>query len=86
VKAADVALEVSSAGLRKPIAEIYPHPRIIDQAAELQIPFAYGSDAHAPGEVGHGMVDCIVALQASGIHEVASFHQRQRQMIPLLHE
>lgn len=83
VKEADVALEVSSAGLRKPVAEVYPHARIIARAAELNIPISFGSDAHAPGEVGHAMEDCIGMLALCGVHEVASFSSRKRQMQPI---
>lgn len=85
VKQADVALEISSAGLRKPVAEIYPHRAIVKRAAELGIPFSYGSDAHTPAEVGHGSNDCLALLESSGITEIASFHQRQRTMIAIEH-
>jgi len=78
VKQADVALEISSAGLRKPVREIYPHARIVEQASKLNIPFAYGSDAHSPAEVGHGMQDCLALLHQFGISEVVTFNQRQR--------
>lgn len=84
VKAADVALEISSAGLRKKVREVYPHGHMLVRAAELGIPFAFGSDAHAPGEVGHAMDDCLSMLLACGITEVASFHQRQRSMLPIV--
>ncbi|MDX8387808.1 MAG: histidinol-phosphatase HisJ family protein [Ghiorsea sp.] len=80
VKKADVVLEISSAGLRKPVREIYPHSRIVKEAAKLCIPFAYGSDAHSPAEVGHGMQDCLDLLEQSGISEVATFTKRQRDM------
>lgn len=70
------ALEISSAGLRKPVAEIYPHTRIVQRAAALGIPFAYGSDAHAPAEVGHGMHACLHALESCGVTRIASFRQR----------
>jgi len=84
VKVADVALEISSAGLRKPIAEIYPHPRIVEKAAKLGIPFSFGSDAHAPTEVGHGMDACLSLLQQFGVSEVATFHKRQRGIQPFV--
>ncbi|MDX8403621.1 MAG: histidinol-phosphatase HisJ family protein [Mariprofundaceae bacterium] len=83
IKKADVALEISSAGLRKPVAEIYPHTRIMARAAELHIPIAFGSDAHAPGEVGHAMDACLDMLETCGIHEVASFSGRVRSMQPI---
>lgn len=81
VKQADVALEISSAGLRKPVKEIYPQPRIVQRAVELGIPFVYGSDAHAPAEVGHAMQSCLEMLHQFGASEVASFSQRQRTMV-----
>jgi len=80
VKANNVALEISSAGLRKPVAEIYPHPRIVEKAAKLCIPFAYGSDAHSPVEVGHGMQACLALLDTHGIQDIANFEQRKRVM------
>ncbi len=80
VKRADVVLEISSAGLRKPVREIYPQQRIIQRAAELGIPFTYGSDAHAPEDVGHGMDLCLKALLDAGITEVATFEKRRRSM------
>ncbi|MFC1536638.1 histidinol-phosphatase HisJ family protein [Pseudomonadota bacterium] len=83
VKHADVALEISSAGLRKPVAEVYPHARIIARAAELGIPISFGSDAHAPGEVGHAMDACLSMLEMCGVTEVATFSERARQMQPI---
>jgi len=83
VKQSDCALEISSAGLRKPVGEVYPHARIIVRAAELKIPFSFGSDAHAPGEVGHGMDLCLRMLQTCGVNRICCFKQRQRTFIPL---
>lgn len=84
VKEADVALEISSAGLRKPVGEVYPQATIIKRAAELGIPFSFGSDAHAPTEVGHAMDDCLHLLISLGVAEVATFANRQRTMAPIL--
>ncbi len=81
VKKADVALEISSAGLRKPVREIYPHPTLVEKATALGIPFAYGSDAHAPSEVGHAMNDCLALLQQFGMQSIATFNKRDRSMM-----
>ena len=83
VKGADMALEISSAGLRKPVGEIYPHARIVEKAAKMGIVFTFGSDAHVPHEVGQGMDACLDVLQQHGVREVVSFCQRQRTMIPI---
>ncbi|MFQ5519346.1 MAG: histidinol-phosphatase HisJ [Mariprofundus sp.] len=86
VQQSGAALEISSAGLRKPVAEIYPHKRIVQHAVELGIPFAFGSDAHAPTEVGHGMHECLRLLQSCGVTEIASFNNRSLKMTPIIHD
>lgn len=43
---AGMAMEVSSAGLRKPCQEIYPGPEIMGMAADIGVPIAFASDAH----------------------------------------
>jgi len=83
VKKAGCALEISSAGLRKPVREIYPAEPIVARAAELGIPFAFGSDAHSPEAVGHAMDACLALLESRGIHEICTFEQRRRCMIPI---
>ncbi len=44
-----MAMEISSAGLRKPCKEIYPCRRLMSVAAELELPISFGSDAHCTG-------------------------------------
>jgi len=83
VKASGMVLEISSAGLRKPVREIYPHTRIVEKAALMGISFCFGSDAHAPVEVGYGMDACLDMLQLYGIHEVVAFEKRQRRMVAI---
>jgi len=83
VKASGTVLEISSAGLRKPVGEIYPHSRIVKKAAAMGIPFYFGSDAHAPHEVGHGMDACLDILQSCGVDEVVAFEKRQRRMVAI---
>lgn len=46
----DVAMEVSSAGLRKAFHEPYPGPAIMGLAADLGLDICFGSDAHAAAE------------------------------------
>lgn len=44
-----MAMEISSAGLRKPCKEIYPCRRVMSTAAALRLPVSFGSDAHCTG-------------------------------------
>ncbi len=46
-----MALEVSSAGLRKMCKEIYPGPHIMALAKELYLPITFASDAHNVNDV-----------------------------------
>ncbi|RMH50069.1 MAG: histidinol-phosphatase HisJ family protein [Zetaproteobacteria bacterium] len=83
VARAGVALEISSAGLRKPCGAIYPSPRIVAAAAARGIPFSYGSDAHAPGDVGFAMDGCRALLARHGVTRICTFHRRRRALRPL---
>src|SRR5436190_1184131 len=49
---AGVAVEVSTAGLRKPVRELYPHPDFLAACRERGVPVTTGSDAHVPSLVG----------------------------------
>ncbi len=51
IKDAGMALEVSSAGLRKACKEIYPGPHIMELAKDIQVPISFASDAHNVGDV-----------------------------------
>ncbi len=48
-----MAIEISSAGLRKPCAEIYPGPVFMALAAEAKLPISFGSDAHTKESVAY---------------------------------
>lgn len=50
----NMAMEISSAGLRKPCREIYPCPQIMRLAADLRLRVSFASDAHSVKDVGDG--------------------------------
>jgi len=52
MRATDTAMEVSSAGLRKPFHEPYPGPVIMRLAADLGLRISFGSDAHNMEDTG----------------------------------
>ena len=53
LKENNMAMEISSAGLRKPCKEIYPGPILMEFAANLKVPISFASDAHHMGHVAH---------------------------------
>jgi len=81
IKDADMVLEINAAGLRKPIAEIYPSIPLIEEAYALNIPITFGSDAHAPDQVGAGLQEAYALAQSAGYTQAATFRNRQREMI-----
>ena len=58
-----MALDFNTAGLRKPVQEIYPSLELTEKAAQMGIPFVLGSDAHAPFEVGYAFDEAVGVLE-----------------------
>lgn len=79
----DVAIELNTAGLRKDCREIYPSRAILAVARELGVPITFGSDAHAPGEVGADFAAAVELAQGVGYTECLRFSQRQRHGAPI---
>lgn len=79
----DVAIEINTAGLRKDCKEMYPSPAILDIASELGVPLTFGSDAHAPGEVGMSFQDAIELAKNAGFKSWRRFTQRKSEQVPL---
>jgi len=82
-RAAGVAVEVSSAGLRKAVAEEYPAPPLLASLVKAGVPIVFSSDAHAPAEVAWGREAIEAAALAAGAREHLSFRKRERRKYPL---
>lgn len=81
--AAGVAVEVSTAGLRKPCAEIYPTADLLKTLRKHGVPVTIGSDAHAPDEVGYAYEAAVDALADAGYREAVVIIGRRMQEVPL---
>jgi histidinol-phosphatase (PHP family) len=80
---AGVAIEVSTAGLRKPVGELYPARPFLELAVEAGLPIALSSDAHEPDQLGHRYEDAVAALEEVGVRELCVFDHRQRRLEPI---
>lgn len=80
---AGVAVEVSSAGLRKPCRELYPGSDFLRELARKRVPVTIGSDAHKPEEVGAGLDAAVQALRAAGYRSAVVFRSRVPQEVSL---
>ncbi|APC07937.1 histidinol-phosphatase HisJ family protein [Neomoorella thermoacetica] len=78
------ALEVNTAGLFKPVGEIYPARELLERAFSLNIPVTIGSDAHAPGEVAREREQARELLRQIGYTCLATFYCREMATEPLL--
>jgi histidinol-phosphatase (PHP family) len=79
----DVAVEVSTAGLRKPVGEIYPAAAFLEMCLDAGRPVALSSDAHRPEEVGHEYERAVEWLGGLGVAELAVFERRSRRLEPI---
>jgi histidinol-phosphatase (PHP family) len=80
---AGVAIEVSTAGLRKPVGERYPAPPFLAMCLEAGCPVALSSDAHIPEHVGFEYASTVEWLAEQGVRELSVFERRTRRLEPI---
>ncbi|HET7052729.1 MAG TPA: histidinol-phosphatase [Solirubrobacterales bacterium] len=78
-----IAVELSTAGLRKPVGELYPARSFAELCVEAGAPFALSSDAHLPEQVGYGYDRALDFLAELGVGEIAVFERREWRLAPL---
>lgn len=78
-----IAIEVSTAGLRKRAQEIYPAPAFLEMCVEAGSPVALSSDAHRPEDVGADYDKALELLDSVGVSELCVFERRERRMEPI---
>lgn len=83
IAATGVAIECSSAGLRKPIGELYPEPGLLARFREAGVPATLSSDAHRPEDVGEGYPTAVAALRGAGYETITRFCRREPSQVPL---
>jgi histidinol-phosphatase (PHP family) len=83
IAAAGIAVELSTAGLRKPVGELYPAPAFAAMCVEAGAPFALSSDAHLPEQVGFAYDRALELLADLGVEEISVFERRSRRLEPL---
>jgi len=78
-----IAIELSTAGLRKPVGALYPDPAFLEMCLQAGCPVALSSDAHVPGDLGHGYDRALELLDGLGVGELAVFAGRERRLEPI---
>jgi histidinol-phosphatase (PHP family) len=81
--ASGTAVEVSSQGLRKPAAEVYPSPRFLSMFYEAGVPITLASDGHFPSEAAWGHDAVVGAARAAGYSKRLQFRRGVGELVPL---
>jgi histidinol-phosphatase (PHP family) len=80
IAARGLAIELSTAGWRKPVNELYPSDEIIRLGIEKGICFTTASDAHSHAQLGENYDRLAVKMQELGIREVCVFEEHKAQV------
>jgi histidinol-phosphatase (PHP family) len=83
IQSANLAMELSTAGWRKPVGELYPSDEIIRRAMEKGIPFTTASDGHSYLQQGENFEPLAKKMGELGVHEVCIFERHKRIGCPL---
>ena len=76
-------IEVSTAGLRKPVGKLYPAPGLLQASFRKGVPIVINSDAHRPEDVGADYDQALSLVKSVGYRQLVTFSGRQRAMAPI---
>jgi histidinol-phosphatase (PHP family) len=83
IRVRNLVVELSTAGWRKPVNELYPSDSIIKLAMEKGIQFTTASDAHSHAQLGENFVNLAHKMAELGIRQVCIFEKHKRAEVPL---
>jgi histidinol-phosphatase (PHP family) len=81
IKKSKMVMEINTAGLRKPIGEMYPSRALLEVAYDLEIPITFSSDAHAVEQIGAGYALATSLAKDIGYTQAVTFQGRDKQLI-----
>jgi histidinol-phosphatase (PHP family) len=79
IRERNLAIELSTAGWRKPVEELYPSDRIIELAKKRGVPFTTASDAHSHAQLGDGFARLADKLSILGLREICVYSKHHRE-------
>ncbi len=83
LKRYDVAFEINTNGMNKPLAGFYPDPGYLPLFAEEGVSLCINSDAHTPERVAQHFDEAYKLAAEAGFREVAHFRERERRPRPI---
>jgi histidinol-phosphatase (PHP family) len=78
IRRRDLAIELSTAGWRKPVNELYPGDPIIKLAVTKGIPFTTASDAHSHVQLGENFPRLACKIADLQIRQICIFEKHKR--------
>ncbi len=84
MNASGLVVEINTAGLRKPVNEIYPSSRLLEMLFTADIPITFGSDAHEPVDVGRDLEKAREMAKKAGYRWCVGFERRRRYRLSLI--
>jgi histidinol-phosphatase (PHP family) len=79
IAARGLAIELSTAGWRKPVNELYPSDEIVRLAITKGIRFTTASDAHSHAQLGENYERLVTKMQQLGIRDVCVFESHHAE-------
>ena len=79
IRSRNLGIELSTAGWRKPVNELYPSDEIIRMAMGKGIPFTTASDAHSHAQLGENFERLAEKMSMLGVREVCVYEKHKRQ-------
>jgi len=83
IKKAGMAVELNTAGLRKPVKELYPGDEILEILLEENIDITFSSDAHSPEQVGFMLKETVQKAKNLGFTQAVYFEKRSKRVVKL---
>jgi histidinol-phosphatase (PHP family) len=81
IRRRDLAIELSTAGWRKPVNELYPSDQLIKLAMQKGIPFTTASDAHSHVQLGENFDRLAEKMSSLGVREVCVYEKHRRRSV-----
>ena len=79
IRSRDLAIELSTAGWRKPVDELYPSDTILQLGVEKGIPFTTASDAHSHVQLAENFDRLAEKMSIFGVREICVYDKHKRQ-------
>lgn len=77
----NVCIEINTRGLRRPCQEIYPSEQFLRILHRHNVPVTFGSDAHAPEDVGRDFKQATEMAKRVGYTHTCIFNRRERASV-----